>query len=198
MSTFKKINKKGLIESAFIFIWIFLVRFWSIIQIIILRLRGYKVALTVNLGKDVYLFESKKNAISIGEQSHIGSGVRLKAGFDGEIKIGKRVLVDDYSFISTQDDIEIGDETMIASHVYIVDFNHIYPLQKSKRNIGNASGYTRKKVKIGKYVWIGTHAVILPGVTIGDNAVIGAGAVVTKSVPKNAIVVGNPAKIIKK
>ncbi len=54
-----------------------------------------------------------------------------------------------------------------------------------------------KPVKIGKNVWIGASCTILPGVCIGDNSIIGAGSVVTKSIPKNAIVVGNPAKIIR-
>lgn len=54
-----------------------------------------------------------------------------------------------------------------------------------------------KPVKIGKNVWVGAHATILPGVTVGDNAVIAAGAVVTKDVPAFAVVGGVPAKIIK-
>ena len=54
-----------------------------------------------------------------------------------------------------------------------------------------------KKVVLGKNVWVGAHATILPGVTIGDNAVIAAGAVVTKDVPANAVVGGVPAKVLK-
>ena len=54
-----------------------------------------------------------------------------------------------------------------------------------------------KKIVIKDYAWIGSKSVILPGVTIGENAVVGAGSVVTKDVPDNAIVAGNPAKIIK-
>ncbi len=60
------------------------------------------------------------------------------------------------------------------------------------------AGYTSKPVKIGKYVWIGANVVILPGVEIGDNAVIGAGAIITKNIPANSVAVGNPAKVIKK
>ena len=54
-----------------------------------------------------------------------------------------------------------------------------------------------KKIVIKDYAWIGSKSVILPGVTIGENAVVGAGSIVTKDVPDNAIVAGNPAKIIK-
>ena len=54
-----------------------------------------------------------------------------------------------------------------------------------------------KPIKIGNDVWIGVNVTILPGVTIGENAVVGAGAVVTKDVPDNAVVVGNPARVIR-
>ena len=53
-------------------------------------------------------------------------------------------------------------------------------------------------VKLGRRVWVGSHATILPGVTVGDNAVIAAGAVVTKDVPANAVAAGVPAKVVKK
>ena len=53
-------------------------------------------------------------------------------------------------------------------------------------------------IHIGKSAWIGAHATILPNVTIGDNAIVGAGSVVTKDVPDNAIVAGNPARFIRK
>ena len=54
-----------------------------------------------------------------------------------------------------------------------------------------------KRIVVKPYAWIGSHSIILPGVTIGENAVIGAGSVVTKDVPDNAIAVGNQEKIIK-
>lgn len=54
-----------------------------------------------------------------------------------------------------------------------------------------------KPVKIGRNVWIGSNSTILPGVTVGDNAVIGAGSVVTKDIPENTVFAGNPAKFIK-
>lgn len=75
---------------------------------------------------------------------------------------------------------------------------HIYtathPLDPQERNPGLEYG---KPVTIGNIVWIGGRAVIVPGVTIGDNVVIAAGAVVTRDVPPGAVVGGNPAKILK-
>jgi len=80
--------------------------------------------------------------------------------------------------------IEIQDYTLIARGAVIL--SHDYT-----RGI-------RANTKIGKYCLIGTNSIVLPGVTIGDHVVVGAGAVVTKDVESNSIVVGNPAKVIKK
>lgn len=88
--------------------------------------------------------------------------------------------------------IQIGDNCMLAPGVHIYTATH--PLDADERNSGAEYG---KPVTIGNSVWIGGRAIINPGVTIGDNAVIASGAVVVKDVPANAVVGGNPAKIIK-
>lgn len=88
--------------------------------------------------------------------------------------------------------IRIGDNCMLAPGVHIYTATH--PLEAEARNSGAEFG---KPVTIGNSVWIGGRAVINPGVTIGDNAVIASGAVVVKDVPANAVVGGNPAKVIK-
>lgn len=88
--------------------------------------------------------------------------------------------------------IYIGDNCMLAPGVHIYTATH--PLDATERNSGLELG---KPVTIGHNVWIGGRAVINPGVTIGDNVVVASGAVVTKDVPANAVVGGNPAKIIK-
>lgn len=194
----KTINRLGIIEFIYKTLNLGYKNLVSYLKVIMLQVRGYDIADGVHIEKHACIVQSKKGAVKINSGSQIGSGVRLKAGFNGKIHIGRNVLIDDYSFVSAQSNITIGDETMIAAHVYIVDFNHIFPLNLSKKNIGSEKGYTRKEVSIGKYVWIGANAIILPGVTIGDGAVIGAGAVVTKNIPKNAVAVGNPAKILRK
>lgn len=85
--------------------------------------------------------------------------------------------------------ITIGDGTMIAANVQLISNNHdLY-----ERQI-----ITCKPIIIGKNVWIGAGATVLPGITIGDNAVIGAASVVTKDVPADCIVAGNPARFIKR
>ena len=88
--------------------------------------------------------------------------------------------------------IEIGDNCMFGPNVQLYTAEH--PLQAAKRNSGMESG---KRIIIGNNVWIGGGAIVLPGVTLGDNVVVAAGAVVTKSFPENCVIAGNPARIIK-
>ena len=89
--------------------------------------------------------------------------------------------------LSLGNGVSIGDRTLISWDCCIMDRDY--------HAIGGSENM--KPVHIGKHVWIGCKATILKGVTIGDGAVIAAGAVVTKDVPANAVVGGNPAKIIK-
>lgn len=85
--------------------------------------------------------------------------------------------------------IEIGENVAISHDVTIMD---------SDAHEGLWEGYEKTKpIKIGNHVWIGTRVTILKGVTIGDNAIIAAGSVVTKDIPNNTIVAGVPAKVIK-
>lgn len=106
------------------------------------------------------------------------------------IKLGKNVFINSGCCFQDHAGIEIGDGTLIGHQVVIATINHAQdPLSRADM--------FPKPVKIGKNVWIGAHATILPGVTIGDNAIIAAGAVVTKDVEKNAVAGGVPAKKIK-
>ncbi|HCO66814.1 MAG TPA: maltose acetyltransferase [Dysgonomonas sp.] len=86
--------------------------------------------------------------------------------------------------------VSIGDNVFIGPNVGIYTAGH--PLDVPRRNMGLEYAYP---VNIGNNVWIGAQATILPGVTIGDNAVIGAGSVVTKDIPANVLAVGNPCKV---
>lgn len=106
------------------------------------------------------------------------------------INIGKNIFINfDCTFLALGG-ITIEDDVLIGPKVSLITENH--PLNPQQRK-----GLTGKPIHIKKNAWIGANATILPGVTIGENAVIAAGAVVTKDVPDNTIVGGIPAKFIK-
>ena len=110
--------------------------------------------------------------------------------FGKNIKKKKNVFINAGCCFQDQGGIELGDGCLIGHQVVIATLNH--DMCPERRG-----GMLPKKVVLGKNVWVGAHATILPGVTIGDNAVIAAGAVVTKDVPANAVVGGVPAKVLK-
>jgi len=106
------------------------------------------------------------------------------------ITIGKNVFINfDCTFLALGG-ITIEDDVLIGPKVSLITENH--PLNPEERK-----GLTAKPILIKKNAWIGANATILPGVTIGENAVVAAGAVVSKDVPDNTIVGGIPAKFIK-
>ena len=106
------------------------------------------------------------------------------------IKIGKNVFINACCRFQDQGGIEIGDGSLIGHNTTIATLNHDF-------NPDKRANLHPSPVKIGKNVWIGSDCTILPGVEIGDGAVIGAGSIVTKSVPANSIAVGSPARVIK-
>ena len=106
------------------------------------------------------------------------------------IYVGKNVFINCCCHFQDQGGIYISDDVLIGSHVVLATINH----DLSPLNRGNN---LPAPIHIGKKLWIGSHATLLPGVTIGNHAIIAAGAVVTKNVPANTVVGGVPAKIIK-
>lgn len=100
------------------------------------------------------------------------------------LKLGKNTDIGAFSYLNAKYGIEIEENVQIGSHVSIYSIS----------TIDNKKG----KVTIKKNAKVGTHSVIMPGVTVGENAVIGAFSFVTKDVPKDALAMGIPAKIVKR
>lgn len=110
--------------------------------------------------------------------------------FGKNITLGKDIFINSCCHFQDQGGIEIGDGTFIGHNVVIATINHDLDPTKNREN-------QYAPVKIGPHVWIGSNATILPGVTVGEWAVIAAGAVVTKDVSAMTVVGGIPAKVIK-
>jgi len=124
---------------------------------------------------------------SVGEAAEIRPPFFCDYGFN--IQLGARVFLNFNCVILDVVEVTIGDGTQIGPAVQIYAADH--PRDAAVRKSGLEFG---RPVHIGRNVWIGGGAIILPGITVGDDAVIGAGSVVTKDVPAGATVRGNPAR----
>ena len=142
-----------------------------------------------------YVVFAGQNRISVGTDVSLYGFDYLNAeGSMGSILIGDGTRIDQFCVLYGQGGLEIGAFCAIASGVKIYSQSNQYKHNHTQRILEQPVFY--KKVTIGNDVWIGANSVVLPGVHIGDGAIIGAGAVVRQDVPSHAIVAGVPAKVI--
>jgi acetyltransferase-like isoleucine patch superfamily enzyme len=139
----------------------------------------------------------RKNVVH-GSSFHVGPGSIVWA--PRELRIGNNVYIGKFATIEV--DGEIGDGVLVANSVGIVgrtdhDIHQIGTTISESAWVGNDPANLSQSVVIGSDVWIGYGAVIMSGTSIGDSAVIGAGSVVTKDVPPNSIVAGNPGRVVR-
>jgi len=133
-----------------------------------------------------------KNVVIVGANGYKTNLTVIKRGpQEGSISIGDNVLVMNGVRISSADEIVIGNNCMLANFCYLTDADW-HDLYNRKETPGKTGPIVLKDG-----VWIGDSALVLKGVTIGENSIVGAGSVVRKDVPSNVVVAGNPAKIIK-
>ncbi|MDQ0895197.1 sugar O-acetyltransferase [Agromyces ramosus] len=110
--------------------------------------------------------------------------------FGRNISLGKRVFINSGCRFQDQGGITIGDDCLIGHNAVIATLEHdIAPTRRGD--------LMPSPVVIGRNVWLGANVTVLPGVTIGDDAVVGAGSVVTKDVPARTIVIGSPARVVR-
>lgn len=144
-------------------------------------------------------------AMQFGPRLTTGRHVRLDAF---PLKHGKPVLMigadvqlNDSVHIGAAELVEIGDHVLIASRVFITDHSHgeysQFDASSFPETIPARRPIVAHPVRIGNNVWLGEQVCVLPGVTIGDGTIVGANAVVTRDIPPNSIVAGNPARVIK-
>jgi acetyltransferase-like isoleucine patch superfamily enzyme len=154
-----------------------------------------------------HLRNKKPGAIVMGDHVSCYAGCSFAIGENGHCTVGDFTLLNG-AIIMAEEKIDIGSYCLISWGVGIAD-SDFHPLEPAQRLIDARAlapffkdrpprpRLTTAPVKICDNVWIGMNAVILKGVTIGDNSVVAAGAVVTKSIPANTVVAGNPATAVK-
>lgn len=130
-----------------------------------------------------FLFGKK---VIIGRNFQIRKGFTLLLDDEGMVSIGDNVFFNNFCTVCALNEIVIGDGTIFGENIKIYDHNHKYsdPSIPIKQQ-----GYSTAPIHIGKHCWIGSNVIILKGVTIGDNSVIGAGCVIYKDVPANSVVI---------
>jgi len=146
--------------------------------------------------------------LGINAQIEIGSGTMIGAhtildlqndplldpAVPSILRIGRHTGINEFNNIrAANGEIVIGDDCLISQFVSIIAANHSTAREMPIRE--QLADLTRNTIRIGNDVWIGAHAVILPGVRIGTGAVVAAGAIVTKDMPEYAVVAGMPAEI---
>ncbi|MFT7689046.1 MAG: acetyltransferase-like isoleucine patch superfamily enzyme [Candidatus Azotimanducaceae bacterium] len=134
----------------------------------------------ITLGNDVHIMALRDKPVRLAVYEGLG-----------EIKIGDYCLINPGVRMSSADSITIGDSCMFAMNAYLSDADW-HDLQHRIFAPGKHAGIT-----LGNNVWIGDSALICKGVNIGENSIVGAWSVVTKDVPDNVVVAGNPAKVIR-
>ena len=131
------------------------------------------------------LFRSAGRSVNVEQGAYFGSGWEVEIGDHSGLGVN----------CSVPFNLKVGGDVMMGSDVLILGENHRFDDLDHPMRL---QGYTAPSpVRIQDDVWIGARAIILPGLTIGKGAIIGAGAVVTKDVPPYAICAGNPARVIR-
>lgn len=164
----------------------FIVISYETVMVLLFSLPRYR---TLNAIKSLFL---RLNGAIVGKRVVFYPGVWIAPGRN--LVIGDDVDLALNVLIETSGGVTIGERTLIGYGAKIFSRNHHVP-----PNHGNvfAAGHSMRAVLIGKDVWLGANVIVLPGRTIGDGSVVGAGSVVTKDVPAFTIVAGNPAKLVR-
>lgn len=159
-----------------------------------------KVGKSVQINDYVEINGLSKNGVILGDNVKIGKysiirGSGSISNLGKGIKFGKGSCCGDYCFFGCSGGIEIGEDVIMGQNVRFHSQNHKY---EDKNVIIKNQGVVSKGIKVGNNCWIGSGCVILDGVTIGNGCVLGANTLVTKDIEDNSVVVGQPARVIKK
>lgn len=159
----------------------------------------FELGSPLTIGDNVTIECLGKTGIKLGSNVNIPDGSFIRCtGVISELgvglEIGDNTGLGHNSFINAQGGVSIGNDVIIGPNVSILAENHVFV---SSDELIRLQGVNRIGIKIDNNVWIGANVTILDGVQIGTGCVIGAGSVVTKSLPSYSIAVGNPCKVVK-
>ena len=191
----KSFKVRGIIETVVVLMWLFYRRVRSFLTCLQLNFRGYAIDYSVIFYGSSWMERSTKKSIMIGKKKNFGGNNKLRCYGMGKIKIGVNCSIGEGTIIHAGKSVEIGNNVLMGANCYINDTNH--KIKNSDMPIV-AQGWIAKKIVIGDNVWLGVNVTVLDGVTIGDNSVIGACAVITNDIPANVVAAGIPAKILYK
>lgn len=145
------------------------------------------------LGPGLQIQIGRRGEVRFGRFVWVGHGTKIRC-HEGVVEIGAKTVLGQECTISAYQRIRIGEQCVIADRAMFIDFDHsVAEVERPVRQ----QGIYKRDVEVGSNVWIGYAACVLRGVRVGDNAVIGANAVVTHDVPANAVVGGVPARVIR-
>jgi len=149
------------------------------------------IAPDVKLGRDVKLSKFiNLYGCTVGDESKIGAFVEIQKN----ASIGKRCKISSHTFVC--EGVTIEDNVFIGHGVTFI--NDSYPrATTAEGNLQTEADWKVERTVIKKNASIGSGATLLSNITVGENAIVGAGSVVTKSVPANAVVAGNPARVLR-
>lgn len=153
----------------------------------------------VNIGNNVVIDALSRNGVRIGNDVRIGDFTKILCtgtikNIGNGIKIGNNCGIADNCFFGAAGGIEIGNDVIMGQNIRFHSENHNYSNLEIPIRL---QGVNQKGIKIGNNCWIGSGVVFLDGVNVGSGCVIGANTLVNKDIPDNAVVAGNPLRVIK-
>jgi len=167
----------------------------SLPRILVDKSANLRIGNDVEFRRGVELRVHGKSRVVIGDGVRIDRGVRILATNSSDVTVGSGVRIGMYSVLNGGDTITIGARSLISGFVYLQTSMHRFV--DSDKPIRD-QGYNHAPVTIGGGAWLASHVVVMPGVKIGVNAVVGSNAVVTHDVSESAVVGGVPAKPLSK